>query len=192
VQAANDRNTEIVTAVLMDDRCRAQLAPSLQSIPKDPAAIIAAFSGNQFGSALHEARQADWFARWNLIRLRSLRATLKRSGLLEGNASVYISFTGAWRRCVCDANGHMVVPDKMPINCCANWQWYGGDSRSLAMAASMADAPGAMHTFHADRDAAEVGRYLASAAPNGAFLYTERGPGGLNHLTEMLAQRAEG
>ena len=187
VQAANDRNTEIVLAVLMDDSIRAKLPLSLQSIPKDEYEIIAAFQPDKFGTALHEQRQADWLARWNAIRLRSIRALLVRSGLLAARARVYVSFAGNWKRYICDDNGHTIAPITMPANCYANWQCYGDGNQALVRAASMADTPGAMLTFNADKGADHLRPYLTNAARYGAFLYTEKGPSALDSIADMLA-----
>lgn len=190
VQASNDRNTEIVLAVLMDDRCRSALMPSLQSIPKDEYEIIAAFQPDKFGTALHEQRQADWLARWNAIRLRSIRMLLVRSGLLASRARVYVSFAGNWKRYICDDNSHTIAPVPMPVNLYPNWQCYYDGNQALVRAASMADTPGAMLTFHADKGPEHLRPYLENAAKYGAFLYTEKGPATLDSIADLLGEAA--
>ena len=190
VQAANDRNTEIVLAVLMDDSIRAKLPLSLQSIPKDEYEIIAAFQPDKFGTALHEQRQADWLARWNAIRLRSIRSLLVRSGLLGLRSRVYVSFAGNWKRYICDDNGHTIASIPMPVNLYANWQCYYDGNQALVRAASMADTPGAMLTFNADKGPDHLRPYLTNAAKYGAFLYTEKGPSALDSIADMLGEAA--
>jgi hypothetical protein len=185
---ANTRNTAILHAVLMDDQSRAALAPSLRSIPKDPAAIDEAF--RQFGTMKEqfEARQRDWTLRWNTIRLRTLRMTLNRAGLLGDSTRVYVSFTGGWRQYVCDVNGHEQAPVPMPAQFFGNWQCYGWGWQPRLIAASMAATPGTRLTFQSLDDPSVVREYLRVAAPAGAILYCPDGIAGAARHSDVIRE----
>lgn len=192
--ASDQRNTEIILSVMKDDRCRAALSPVLQSIPKDDAEIKEAFTqpfGDPIAYDLFEVRQAAWLARWNIIRMRSIRSLLVRSGLLvRSSQRVYVSFTGNWPGFPLDDNGHRIACTPMPTNLRPNWQCYQDGPQARMRASLMAMAPGAMLTFWGDHSAREIDGYLQHAAPNGAILYTTEGPAKLDHLVDAVSRIA--
>ena len=192
-EASNQRNSQLMLAIMRHSGCRASMGPALNSISQNAtdAQILAQLDfWNQHPDSLaqFELRLAELGAFWGRRKALAIRRCLFLAGCIGPSTRIVVSFLGNFRHFVVDTGGHYVGSIKLPPNFGSNFQLYDNSGIETMRAVAMSESTGWIPTYDHSAYPWVLKHRLELASPNGCFLFAPDSPRRVDHLLEVISQ----